>query len=207
MLGLVVLTAASSAAVAIALEDELYTCRDAAGEVVLQNDPCERPKPAVAKPKPPAPAVKPAPKTAKPAKAVSASPPPAPPTARGGKLHKTASIIGTPIRPIINRSLFGSDPHWGSPERTLQTFIDAMRSGDRQLARSCLTSNALESLGPGIDSGPADAMRSTVDDYTGFVLEGEVGPFWSIRALRSQTRPKWIFFERFSDGTWKIAAI
>ncbi|HZT10982.1 MAG TPA: hypothetical protein VFB09_08125, partial [Actinomycetota bacterium] len=52
-----------------------------------------------------------------------------------------------------------------------------------------------------------DRMRATVDAFHGYVLEGEVGPYWSIRALRTRMRPKWIFFTRADDGTWRIAAL
>ena len=39
-----------------------------------------------------------------------------------------------------------------------------------------------------------------------FVYQGDLGPFWSIRALRAGMRPKWIFFERTGSGEWKIGA-
>lgn len=199
-------------ALAAGTDEETYTCRDAAGDVVLQNEPCEwtakRQKkpvasPAAAAPPPPAPAAKKT-KVAKPANAVPA---PAPAPASPAKALWVSPLVAKPIKPIIDRGLFTADPRWGSPERTLHTFIDAMKAGDRKLARSCLTSNALAMLGTRIDEGPPESLRATVASYTGFVVEGEVGPFWSIRALRANERPKWIFFERFDDGTWKIAAI
>ena len=51
-----------------------------------------------------------------------------------------------------------------------------------------------------------DDLRKTVSSFTGYVNEGDVGPFWSIRALRTGTRPKWIFLEQTPRGDWKISA-
>jgi hypothetical protein len=197
--------------------EELYACRDGEGTLVYQNDPCDATPPR--KPARPAPsdaAVKSKPKAkaaAAAAKTPASSPVPAtsvttttstttPPTKR-----HSGSFVAKPIRPIIDPSVFSADPKWGSPERTLHTFIGAMKGADRALARSCLMAGALADLGPQIDALPPESLRATVDAYTGFVLEGEVGPYWSIRALRPKTRPKWIFFSRSGDGTWKISAI
>ena len=52
-----------------------------------------------------------------------------------------------------------------------------------------------------------EELRQTVSSFTGYVTEGDLGPFWSIRALRAGVRPKWIFFERTGSGAWKIGAI
>lgn len=183
---------AVSAAVAGEPRYEPFTCIDADGNVSYQDDPCAKPKPKKAPASPPAaPAPPPQPKAAKADKPRPTIPPPAPPS----KLR-----AAKPPRAIINATLFSADPQWGSPEKTLRTFLGAVRQGDRTLARECLTEDALAHLGTRMET-------FSVDGYTGFVLEGEVGPFWSIRALRSNTRPKWIFFERFNDGTWKISSI
>ena len=122
--------------------------------------------------------------------------------AAGGSSGKPA-----PIRPVIDPHAFSSDPRWGSPERTLTTFVAAMRQGDRLAAKACLTSGALADLGPRLERLPADGLKAEVAGYRRFVQEGEVGPYWSIRALRDNARPKWIFFERVGDGTWKISSI
>jgi hypothetical protein len=99
------------------------------------------------------------------------------------------------------------DPRWATPESTLRTFIGAVNAGDRALAVSCLTSFALSDLGPEPDDLPLDDLRETVGSFTGYVAEGDLGPFWSIRALREGARPKWIFFERTGAGEWKIQGI
>lgn len=51
-----------------------------------------------------------------------------------------------------------------------------------------------------------DSLLETVTSFTGYISEGDLGPYWSIRALRPGTRPKWIFFERTISGEWKIVA-
>ncbi|HEX4824351.1 MAG TPA: hypothetical protein VFV19_08565 [Candidatus Polarisedimenticolaceae bacterium] len=202
--GAVLAAAASLAAyagdAATASPDETYQCKDASGAIVLQNDPCDMAparKKKVAEPAAP-PEAKVKPKvTAKAAapvrpKAMPASftPPPVP--------RATSSSLGKPIRPVINPSVFTSDPRWGSPERTLKTFVGAMKGGDRALAQQCLAAGT---------AGDLDRMRDMVEAFSGYVLEGEVGSYWSIRALRARTRPKWIFFTRAADGTWRIAAL
>ena len=196
--------ATSFPASAVAPEEELYTCRDASGAVVFQNDPCDvAPK---NKKKTPPPAAAKSAKPAKVAKGVKPMPePPAKvqPAAIPASLPSPAprhgsTYLSKPIRPVIDPSVFTSDPRWGSPERTLKTFVGAMKGGDQALARACLAQGATDDL---------DRMRATVDAFNGYVLEGEVGPYWSIRALRPRMRPKWIFFTRAGDGTWRIAAL
>jgi hypothetical protein len=99
------------------------------------------------------------------------------------------------------------DPRWATPEATLRTFIGAIDAGDRELAVSCLTSYALGDLGPDPGELPLDELKVTVAAFTGYVNEGDLGPYWSIRALRKGMKPKWIFFERTGAGEWKIGGI
>lgn len=99
------------------------------------------------------------------------------------------------------------DARWATPEKTLKTFVGAVTAGDRALVLACLTSSALADLGPNVEEIPLEKLRETVNSFTGYVAEGDLGPFWSIRAKRAGLRPKWIFFERTGIGEWKIAAI
>ncbi len=159
---------------------EIHACKDAKGEVVYQDEPCSEPvKRKVA------PAIR--------APARVSAPPRAPAPAPKA------------VTPPFDASRV--DARWASPERTLRTFVGAVKSGDRALAVACLTSSALAELGPDVGSPRWETLRRTVDAFTGFVSEGDLGPFWSIRALRAGIRPKWIFFERGGDGTWRISAI
>jgi len=98
------------------------------------------------------------------------------------------------------------DARWATPEKTLHTFVDAVNVGDSALILACLTSSALADLGPDVIALPLEKLRETVGSFTGYVSEGDLGPYWSIRALRAGTRPKWIFFEKTGNGTWKIGA-
>lgn len=165
---------------------EIHACTDAQGQVVYQEDPCDSP--------------------AMPSKAAM-KPAPAKPKTKAPAAAKPIWVTTHAERPAAVPKAFTSDPRWGSPERTLHTFVAAMRSGDRATAKSCLTSGALTEFGPRVDALPAESLRATVEAFTGFVPEGDLGPFWSIRALRGRDRPKWIFFERTGDGTWKISGI
>ena len=195
------------------VDHKIYGCPNESGETVYQEGPCDAPQPNRKKP---AKAAEPKPAPAKaaskavakaPPKAGAAKPMPAPKTPPAASQASRKPAKSQAIRPVIDPSKFSADPKWGSPERTLKTFIAAMKTGDRPLARACLVSEALDDLGPQLESLPDASLRSTVDRYTGFVMEGDLGPYWSIRALRSGQRPAWIFFERTADGTWKIAAI
>ena len=182
-------------------EEELHACRDASGDLVYQNDPCdEAPKrkapPAAAKSAKPAKVSKPAKPTPEPQ--AKAQPVAIPASLPSPAPRHGSTYLSKPIRPVIDPSVFTADPRWGSPERTLKTFVGAMKGGDQALARACLAKDATDDL---------DRMRATVDAFNGYVLEGEVGPYWSIRALRPRMRPKWIFFTRAGDGTWRIAAL
>jgi len=166
----------------------IHGCKDAKGNVVYQDEPCLEPAPVAPKPsvraKPPV--VSSAKVASKPeAAALPPAPRPAEPAPAG--------------RPV--------DARWATPEKTLRTFVGAVKAGDRALVLACLTSSALADLGPDVMALPLEKLRETVDSFTGYVSEGDLGPYWSIRALRAGTRPKWIFFERTGLGEWKIGAL
>jgi len=95
-------------------------------------------------------------------------------------------------------------PASGAP---LKTFISAVTAGDREVALACLDAAALSDLGPDPSALPLAEVQATVRSFTGYVAEGDLGPFWAIRALRQGERPKWIFFERTGAGEWKIVGI
>lgn len=174
----------------------IYECRDQNGETVYQDEPCLADAPAAAKPNPPPKAKpKPAPKPKPPSK-------PAP-------VKFVVPKVGRPDIPSLalpgsNRSV---DARWLTPDSTLKTFVSAIEAGDRNEIVACLTASALADWGPEPEALPLDQLRKTVGAFTGYVTEGDMGPYWSIRALRAGSRPKWIFFERTGDGEWKIGAL
>jgi hypothetical protein len=100
-----------------------------------------------------------------------------------------------------------ADSRWATPEKTLKTFVGAVTAGDRALILGCLTSGALADLGPDEQAIPLEKLKEMVNSFTAYVTEGDLGPFWSVRAKRSGQRPKWIFLERTETGEWKIASI
>jgi hypothetical protein len=182
----------------------IYECKDAKGEIVYQDDPCiEAPaaavKPQAAKPQS---AAKPKAK----AKSVAAAKPKVASTPEAAALPWVAVIPPSPHSSEPPAPRYPVDARWATPEKTLRTFVDAVKSGDRALVLSCLTSSALADLGPDLDELPLQQLQATVGSFTEYVVEGDVGPFWSVRALRAGTRPKWIFFERTGFGEWKIGA-
>ena len=196
---------------------KIYTCTDADGNTVFQDDPCSVVKPAAKPaPKPPAkaaekPAKKPAAKATKTAPKAVAAPAsvPAPASAKP-KNEPVVVKTSAPVMPSLKLPPGPAgklDPRWATPEATLHTFIGAIDTGDRDLAVSCLTSYALGDLGPDPAALPLDELKATVGAFTGYVNEGDLGPYWSIRALRQGMKPKWIFFERTGSGEWKIGGI
>lgn len=214
------LVAGAQFAVAADPPPKIYECKDAAGETIYQDDPCLDPS-RMAPPLPAPAAAKMAGKpAAKPPAKSKTSAKPKPEIAAGKKLapilpsHPAAASLpwvavlpSAPPLPVGSLGGVSSDVRWSSPQRALQTFVGAVKVGDRDLVLSCLTSSALADLGPNAASVPIDDLRTTVGSFTGYVVEGDLGPYWSIRALRAGTRPKWIFFERTGNGEWKIGAI
>ena len=177
----------------------IYECKDANGEVVYQDDPCTPPAPApAAKPKAAAKLAVAKPKVA--------SKPTVAPKPAAAALPWTAVLPAAPRLahpPLLDPS---PDARWASPQRTLQTFVGAVKAGDGALVLSCLTSSALADLGPDVEELPIHELQSAVGSFTGYVVEGDLGPYWSVRALRAGTRPKWIFLQRTGSGEWKIGA-
>src|SRR4029077_20828638 len=86
---------------------------------------------------------------------------PAPPRAIPASAPMPARTKNQGIKPVINPAMFTADPKWGSPEKTLKTYIAAMKAGDRKLARACLVADALDDMGPRIDKLPDDGLRAT----------------------------------------------
>ncbi len=179
---------------------KIYECKDAKGEIVYQDDPCIEAPPAVSKPTA---AAKPRAKskTTVATKPKAASPP------ESAALPWVAVIPPSPRSSEPPPPRYPVDARWASPEKALRTFVDAVRSRDRDLVVSCLTPSALADLGADAETVPMEKLHETVGSFTGYVVEGDVGPFWSIRALRAGLRPKWIFLEKTGDGSWKIGAI
>ena len=128
----------------------------------------------------------------------------APPLTKARVAPKPPPALRSPEPPPSGHPV---DARWATPQKTLDTFVGAVLAGDRALVLSCLTSSALADLGPDAEMLPLEKLRETVSSFTGYVVEGDLGPFWSIRALRSGLRPKWIFFERTGTGEWKIVGI
>jgi hypothetical protein len=171
-------------------DDGIHACRDAAGNVVYQDDPCVEPRPA-----PPVP-VKPAAKrTAAPQK-VSRAVVPAP---RATPAPQARWVPSAPLR--------SPAPTDGSIVRTWEAFVAAVNSGDRAAALACLTPAAAKDLSSGREQFPTRSVRDAVSGQARVVDEGEVGPYWSLRLVRADLRPKWVFFERIESGAWKIAAL
>lgn len=201
-LTLIVVAALSAPSMAAEETPKIYACTIPGGDTVYQDEPCLAPEPV-----PPAPAPKSKPKAAaKPKPASKAKPKPEP---AANSIKFVVPKTGRPelpslTLPISNRSV---DARWQTPDTTLKAFVSAIEAGDRSAIVSCLTASALADWGPEPGALPLDELRKTVDSFTGYVAEGDLGPYWSIRALRTGMRPKWIFFERTGDGEWKIGAL
>jgi hypothetical protein len=210
----VILLLGSISALAAEGDDEphkIYECTDAAGNTVYQDDPRAS--------RPPAPAAEAgarrqdqAGKKSKPGSKPASAPAPAParvPVPQAAPLRFVVPKTAPPVFPSrelpkSNRSI---DGRWQTPDTTLKTFVAAVAAGDRPAIVACLSDSALADWGPEPGELPLDALRKTVGSFTGYVAEGDLGPYWSIRALRTGMRPKWIFFERNGDGEWKIGAL
>jgi hypothetical protein len=177
-------------------ENKIYTCTDASGETVYLDEPCDA-RPVRAKPKPQAAAPAPAAKTTKaaPASTTKAAP--------RAVTRSVTYLVPESYKPIPIPPPLKNVP-W---EPTWKAFTQALSVGDRDAAVRCLTSDALSDLGPKIKSATPEALREIVAPFDRVIVEGDVGPYWSIRVLRAGARPKWVFFERTARGEWKIAAI
>lgn len=220
------------AAAAIALgsidvvaDNEIYECVDANGNVTYQDDPCPAETVQARPAQDPEPVSEPPPRVVKPAakahRMVPVTPPrpvpavPAatptpraqPPAAAGLVVLPALPPPQAPAAPPPRRSHLPVDPRFASPERTWETFVNAMRSGDREAALTCLDATTREQFGAMVESSSVEALRALAAEYQRVEFEGEVGPFWSVRVLRANARPTWIFLHKTEDGAWKIAAI
>ena len=168
-------------------DDEIRPCKDATGNVVYQIDPCVTPRPVAT------PAAKPAPKKSAESPKASRAAVPAP--------------SGPPVRWVPSAPLRSPALSDGSIVRTWQAFVAAVTAGDRSAALACLTPSAARTLSTGSGAFPPPAIRDAVRGPIRVVDEGEVGPFWSLRLVRADLRPKWVLFERTEAGGWKISAL
>ena len=212
VLTLMVVAALSAPSMAAEETPTIYECTIPGGDTVYQDEPCLAPAPVPPAPAPaptsnPKPAARPK-RDAKPKPAAKSKP-----TAKSKPAANPIKFVvpktGRPelpslTLPVSNRSV---DARWQTPNTTLKTFVSAIEAGDRSAIVACLTASALADWGPEPGALPLDELRKTVDSFTEYVAEGDLGPYWSIRALRTGMRPKWIFFERTGDGEWKIGAL
>jgi hypothetical protein len=120
------------------------------------------------------------------------------PRSKIGKQSFPVSLAGVPGQ---------ASPSFASPETTWRTFVAAIEGGDRTAAGACLTPEALDRIGPDVESIPLEDLRSMLSMFTRIENGGDLGPFWSIYGIRSNRRPKWIFFEQTATGEWKISGI
>ena len=197
-------------------EDEVHFCEDADGNIVLQTDPC--PAPVVPEPAPPPATVRsPAPSAVRsPAPIVSKALPKVRRSTSGWTLiPRTPTTVPTP-RPTLRGQSFPTSlagaprptrVSFTSPELTWRAFVAAVEGDDHAGAGACLTPAALEQLGPDPASIPLEDLRSMLGMFTRIENGGDLGSFWSIRGVRANQRPKWIFFEQTATGEWKIAGI
>jgi hypothetical protein len=188
--GVFFLSAAPLLALAVLAPPEagkIYECTDSKGQIVYQDEPCLEEAPMAPKPQA-------APKPPPPMKPRRTTPQPAAPR-----------LTPRPKNPPPFPSTV--DSRWATPEKTLKTFVGAVTAGDRALILSCLASSAKADLGPDEEAIRLEELKELVSSFTAYVAEGDLGPFWSIRAKRSGQRPKWILFERMGTGEWKIASI
>ena len=171
--------------------DEVFTCTQADGTVSLQQEPCEQAKPAPKK------AASSGAKSSTKSKETQSAP--AKTRAKGVTyiLREGATAPAIVPPPLKNVP-------W---EPTWKAFVEAMHGGDGPGALRCLTSRALKEMGPRIESSAPEALKEMLGPFDRVVVEGDVGPYWSIRVLRAGARPRWVFFERTARGEWKIAAI
>lgn len=180
-------------------EDEVHFCEDADGNIVLQTDPCPAPS-----------AVRsPAPIVSKALPKVRRS------TSGWTLIPRTPATVPTP-RPTLRGQSFPTSlagaprptrVSFTSPELTWRAFVAAVEGDDHAGAGACLTPAALEQLGPDPASIPLEDLRSMLGMFTRIENGGDLGSFWSIRGVRANQRPKWIFFEQTATGEWKIAGI
>jgi hypothetical protein len=205
---------------AMADDDEIYTCRDENGVPSFQNDPCpELSEKTIAISAPvavpvsrkTAPQAKPAPRMRTSSLVVKFPTPTAPKPQRPVASWSRVPPAEHPP-PISTRNLgkqtfstrlngASATPSFVSPEQTWNTFLAAVEIGDPGRAAACLTPAARETL------GPLDDLRRMLNTFTRIEDGGDVGPFWTIRGVREKQQPKWILFEETPTGEWKIAGI
>jgi len=207
-------------------EDEVHLCRNADGEVVLQNDPCPEPPTADAPAAPPkAVPAKPRPPKGPPPNAAPLPPPPPEPETRAGrrstgpswKIVRPSGSTRATRRPGDGKRTFpthaggtGAEeaPGFSSPERTWLTFLAALERGDADGAGACLTPEARGRLaGDASRSVPVEALRELIGTFTRVESAGDAGSAWAIYGVRRNQRPKWIFFEQTRPGDWRISGI
>jgi hypothetical protein len=221
LIGLAILAVGS--VVCSAEEDEIHSCVDEQGNIVIQSDPCPEPGPKA----PPSPPTKkkvarqPGPKEPDRSQTSVAKPPkPKPPpaarvtTTTWKRVPRTDGHTPEPprsfgrqrFRTSLSDAAVRSAPSFVTPERTWQTFLFAIETGDREGAVDCLTPAALAALSPDADSFPLEELRTMLGSFSRIESVGDLGPYWSICGLRTSQRPKWIFFEEINNGEWKISA-
>src|SRR5882762_3111092 len=101
-------------------------------------------------------------------------------------------------------SLHAPDLRLSTPEKTWVTFSGALRNADRELALSCLTSNARNKFKPMLQKGPEQNLVAMANSIKSIEMTMGFGPFREAAVVRHDGKAGLIYFQDVG-GEWKIS--
>ena len=99
------------------------------------------------------------------------------------------------------------DERLATPERTWETYSGALRSGDRETARFCLTESAEAERGPMLDSATSAQMRDWASSVRSVQARVDAGGSTAMATASLQNgRTASVSFMKTARG-WRIASL
>ena len=107
-------------------------------------------------------------------------------------------------RSAIVEHLDGPDSRLASPQKTWDLFIDALKTGNIDLALVCLTGNAKKKFLSAFGNSDISSLKKFGESFVQFELTGEYGDFQEAVTSRSNGRAGFMYFVE-TAGNWKIS--
>jgi len=101
----------------------------------------------------------------------------------------------------------GPDPRFSTPESTWQSWVKALRSGDRRAALACLSPEARRAFGHVLMSLPAKSLKAQADRVARVSFSAEpYGEFREAFIMSADGAASVVMFQKI-NGNWKITSL
>lgn len=97
------------------------------------------------------------------------------------------------------------DRRFNSPENTWQTFLSALRKGDKETVINCYVGRARKNFKPMFEGMSKAEMKEMADSFIGIEMKKRMDIFQESIVARTNERVGYVYFLVDINGNWKIS--